>query len=226
MSETNWCMLPKTVALLLLAFVASSGSSQAATFFGPSSEAYLSEADIPLGFYASGSPTALEDFEDGTLDFGITDLSTGFIVGPGVFRDSVDGDDGTIDGFGRNGSSYFDGDAGVITFQLPSPLPTAAGLVWTDSGFGNTGDIFFEAFGPGMVSLGQIGPFGLDSGSATGETAEDRFFGVKDAGGILAIEIRQRANFEIDHVQYGDLVPEPSSFVLLSFGVFIAFRRR
>ena len=40
------------------------------TFVGPSP--YLSTGDIPASFYAGGSPTGLEDFEDQSLDFGIT----------------------------------------------------------------------------------------------------------------------------------------------------------
>ena len=44
--------------------------ADAVTFFGPS--AYLSAADIPAGLYAGGSPLFLENFEDSSLDGGIT----------------------------------------------------------------------------------------------------------------------------------------------------------
>lgn len=50
-----------------------------ATFFGPSH--YLSTADIPAGFYGSGSPTFLDNLEDGTLDGNLTG-SEGAVLGP------------------------------------------------------------------------------------------------------------------------------------------------
>ena len=67
----------------------------------------------------------------------------------GTFTDSVDADDGTIDGFGTDGRSHYaqDGTQG-ITYVFDSVvlgnLPTHAGLVWTD--LSGTQDVFLEAF--------------------------------------------------------------------------------
>lgn len=201
----------------------------ATTFFGPT--AYLSIADIPGGFYASGSPTALEDFEDRTLDFGI--LVSGGGTSPPALptrTDSVDADDGAIDGSGSGGTSWFIDDLGnfaELIFTFPT-LPTAAGLVWTDGAQAH--DIFFEAFGPGMASLGVLGPFQFADAQNTGQTAEDRFFGVQDAGGIFALRITNTGVFggiEVDHVQFGVAVPEPSTSGLVGLGVLLmAFRGR
>ena len=94
--------------------------------------------------------------------------------------------------------------AAGITFTFDATvlghLPTQAGIVWTDG----AGTTTFEAFGPGGVSLGQIGPVSIADGAITGETAEDRFFGVINAGGISAIHISNTSGgIEVDHLQYG-----------------------
>ena len=203
-------VIPVFASILILGgFGFTQQSFAATTFFGPTP--YLSTADIPVGFYGAGSPTALEDFEDGTLDFGIivTSPSGASVVGmgSGQFADSVDFDDGVIDGdnTGGVGHSNFIGGAGSpqsVLYTFPFPV-VEAGLVWTDGDAGST--VIFEAFGPGG-SLGTIGPFSLADGPQTGETAEDSFFGVKDPAGIIAIKIidsSPNGAFEIDHVQYG-----------------------
>ncbi len=218
-------MLDWRLALLLPLAVAS--PAEAVTFFFEDTP-YLSSADLPAGLYAGGSPTVLEDFEDGTLDFGIT-VSGGRAIPPGRV-DSVDADDGLIDGSGTDGRAWFiEGGAGPaeLVFTLPG-LPTAAGIVWTD---GDVNHItFFEAFGPGMASLGVLGPFDLGDAFNTGETAEDRFFGVSDPDGILAIRLTNTnasGGLEVDHVQFGLLVPEPATFSMLALGlVAIALRAR
>lgn len=205
--------------LALLASMAFASPAIAATFFFEDSP-YLSAADIPIGLYAGGTPIALEDFEDGTLDFGIG-VSGGRAIPPGRV-DSVDGDDGVIDGSGTNGVAWFiEGGAGVaeLIFTLPG-LPTAAGIVWTDGDANHV--THFEAFGPGMVSLGVVGPFDLGDAFNTGETAEDRFFGVRDAGGILALRVANSnasGGLEVDHVQFGAMVPEPTTALLLTLGL-------
>jgi hypothetical protein len=208
------------VQLLIFAFV--SARAMAATFFGPSP--YLSSADIPTGLYAGGLPTALEDFEDRSLDFGMT-VSGGGTSPPALptRTDSVDADDGVIDGSGSAGTSWFIDDLGgfaELIFTFPNPLPTAAGVVWTDGAL--THDISFEAFGPGMVSLGVIGPFHFADALNTGQTGEDRFFGVMDAGGIFAIRVSNTnaaGGLEVDHVQFGTMVPVPSAIWLFLTGV-------
>lgn len=197
------------MAAMTTVLISSVGLVDAAPIFvGPTS--YTSQADRPAGFYAGAGPTFLEDFEDFSLDGGIT-ASTGVVISPGGSTDSVDADDGTIDGFGTAGRSWFSGNGVVgVTFTFPQ-LVTAAGAVWTD-GAGTTS---FEAFGPGMVSLGTIGPVAIADASHGGTTGEDRFFGVQDPNGILAIKLSNSAGgIEIDHVQYGQ-VPEPTSAVLL-----------
>jgi hypothetical protein len=203
----------------------------ATIFFGPTP--YLSAADIPVGFYEGGLPTGLEDFEDGLLGFGIT-ASTGGPIGPGTLVDSVDADDGAIDGSGNGGVSWFTDTPIMFTFS--GPLPTAAGMVWTDGSIPQL--VSFEAFGPGMVSLGVHGPFPVGDGDNSGETAEDRFFGVQDSGGILAIRfLAEPGPLEVDHVQFGlapaqngvpgpPSAPEPASVLLFGTGLLAVGARR
>jgi len=202
--------------------------AQAATFFGPSG--YLSAADIPAGLYDGGAPTFLDDFEDGTLDGGIT-ASAGAPYGPSSITDSVDGDDGSIDGSGTSGWSFFSGSGATgITFTFASAV-TAAGIVWTDG----LGLVTFEAFDTAGASLGSISGTFADT-TFTGGTAEDRFFGVSDAGGIGSIFISNAGGgIEVDHLQYGNAatggginpVPVPASLPLLlgALGLGAAWRR-
>lgn len=222
--------LSAVLAIALVCGVASSAS--AAVFFGPTP--YLSTANIPAGFYSGGSPTFLDNLEDGTLDGGITASGgtslPGFIV-PDV--DSVDADDGSIDGSGLLGTSWFVyGGAGApsVTFSFTSlaVLPTAAALVWTDG----LDPQSFEAFDANGVSLGTISSLALADGNFKGGTAEDRFLGVQHAGGISAIRITGGAGggLEVDHIQYGQMVPEPGSIAIFlafaGFGLFARWRCR
>jgi hypothetical protein len=210
-----------------------SRSNAATIFFGPTP--YLSSADIPVGFFSGGF--SLENFEDGTLDFGITASGVShFILAPSGITDSVDADDGVIDGTGQSnptkGYSYVGDGSPGLTFTFSGPLPTAAALVWTD-GAGFSFPTTFEAFGPGMVSLGFLTvPLGIP-GSYYGDAAEDRFFGVQDPGGILALRIvSPGGQVEADHVMFGTAalasseVPEPATLLLCGAGLVAAARRR
>src|SRR5262249_53735432 len=150
---------------------------------------YLSAADSPfngIGF----SYFHRETFEDNAFDVPGVVASAGGIIGPGGLTDSVDADDGAIDGSGTNGHSFFsrNGAIGIqFTFSaaLPGGLPTHAGVVWTDG----AGSTVLEAFGPGMAPLGNIG-LSIADNSFAGTTAEDHFFGWNDPAGILALRIR------------------------------------
>lgn len=164
----------------------------------------------------------LEDFEDGTLntpgvsvgEFATTNITT-------AFSDSVDGDDGVIDGQARGSSrslfSNFTTSSFTFKFSanaLGGQLPTHAGIVWTDIGRNGggtpvSGDLvnntLFEAFGPLGESLGIIGPFSLGDESISRTTSEDRFFGVVNPNGISSIRLSMpgKNNWEVDHLQYG-----------------------
>ena len=213
MSLNAACSWIRNAVLAFTAVLAAGDVSAAPVFYGPTT--YLSSADIPSGFY-SGLPTFLEDFEDGSLDGGIT-ASAGTVFGPNVSVDSVDGDDGIIDGSGLDGRSFFyAGGAVGVTFTFASPV-TAAAAVWTDG----SGVTTFEAFGDGMVSLGVFGPFSIADGTFYGSTGEDSFFGVTDPNGIRAIKLASSVGgIEIDHVQYGVMaVPIPAAFPLLGGGL-------
>ena len=216
-------------ALLYTALGAVSAQAAAAAtpvFFGPT--AYLSVADIPAGFYASGSPTLLDNLEDGSLDSSLLGSSNGRVLtgrGTGGI-DSVDADDGVLDGTCAAAapalcSSWFasDGNNGVqFTYQGTGPLPTAFGLVWTDG----AGTISFSAIGADGQSLGGFSASGVPDGSFGGTTGEDRFFGVQFADGIRSIKISNSAGgIEVDHIQYGQMaaVPEPASYAMLLAGL-------
>jgi hypothetical protein len=193
-------------------------------FWGPTP--YLSSSDIPAGFYQGGSPVLLEDLEDNTLESTLS-ANTGGVIdasGWGTLVDSVDADDGQIDGLGNGGHSWFSGDV-TFTFVGSSPLPTAFGLVWTDG----SGTITFSAKDALGQSLGTQSYTGIPDGTFGGTTIDDHFFGVQFAGGIKSITIGTGGGIEVDHIQYGQMVssvPEPTSALMLSLGLLGLIRVR
>lgn len=244
-SSQNRSALGAPCVAAILAAALSMGASDAqaaATFYGPT--AYLSFADSPFKALAL-KQFYLETFEDGALNtpgVTITNNKPGGaplgVITPSAGTDSVDADDGAIDGDGRRGHTYsslsnegFGSYGMTVTFSASvlGKLPTVAGLVWTDGS--QTASTLFEAFDADGNSLGTIGPVKIGDTSFFGTTGEDRFFGVSNAGGISKITIRDPGSFnalEIDHLQYGLAVPEPTTYALLlaGMGVIGALRRR
>lgn len=205
-------LLTSCTALFVLSFIHQ--SLFAASLFGPTP--YLSTADIPSGFYIGGF-TELDDLEDGNLTANIVATPNVTVIGPDpqqMMTDSVDADDGLIDGFGFNGHSLFCS-CGAEGITLTYPEGTvAAGLVWTDG----EGTVTFEAFGPSGL-LGSITASDFVDDTFLGTTGEDRFFGARDPGGITKLRISNtKMGIEIDHPQY-QVIPEPSSAILASMCV-------
>jgi len=219
-----------TARLIATALAVSTLPAFAATAANPvfvtPTTAYLSSADIPVGFYGGGAPVLLETLEDGVLDATLTgtngDLLNNGFTGA---RDSVDADDGLINGTcgpqtSGHCASWFNGNGiqGVtFTFVGSGALPTAFGLVWTDG----AGSITFSAVGANGQSLGSITASGFADGSFGATTGEDRFFGVQFGGGIRAISISNSSGgIEVDHIQYGQMapVPEPETWAMMLVG--------
>jgi probable HAF family extracellular repeat protein len=202
-------------ALTTIVLVNARTDRAAADLVGPTP--YLQASDSPFAAFMFDY-FHLEDFEDGLFSVPGVIKSAGNIIGPGPAADSVDADDGTIDGSGNGGRSLFVV-AEPLTFTFDAialgRLPTHVGVVRTDGGNAALGGVAsFEVFGPGMISLGTIGPVPFGDGVSNGTTAEDRFFGWFDPDGILAVRMPSGV-FEVDHLQYGVAVPEPSAAALL-----------
>lgn len=196
--------------------------------FWAGDSAYLSAADVPAGFFAGGAPAFLDTLEDGSLDGGLT-TDASVIIGAAFagIRDSVDADDGRIDGtcgpqFGSGASgcgSLFNGGRLTVTFQ-GSNAPTAFGLVWTD---GATAiNVTVSATAADGSSLGSVTYSGIGDGSNGATTAEDRFLGVQFAGGVKSLTVvNSGGGIEVDHLQYGVMaaVPEPGTWALMVIGM-------
>lgn len=153
---------------------------------------------------------------------GVTANTNTEVHGPASNTDSVDADDGSIDGSGIGGHSFFSSSGSTgITFTFDAgtlgALPTVTGIVWTD-GAGTTS---FEAFGAAGQSLGTIGPATIADSVFIGGTNDDHFFGWTDAGGISKINISNTSGgIEVDHLQYGSRnVPEPAILSLFGAGL-------
>ncbi len=185
-------------------------------FFGPTS--YLSAGDSP--FPCEGASNFyLETLEDDSFDLpGATHDAVFTYPNYGAITDSVDFDDGVLDGdchrvdAGRYCQSLFASGATGVTISFSADdggfngkLPSFAGLVWTDG----DGTVSFEAFGADGGSLGTMGPFYRDDAGFPGsgynrQTDEDRFFGVVYEPGIQKIHISNSSGgIEIDHPQAG-----------------------
>jgi len=208
------------LSVAVLATLAARAMSQ----LGPSP--YLQTSDSPWAAFVGSSTFYLEDFEDGLLNTPGVTASVGSPFAPSGITDSVDGDDGNVDGSGTAGRSFFtSGGATGIRFTFSSgtygALPTHAGVVWTDG----AGTIRFEAFDGNGTSLGVINGNHAD-GSFNGTTAEDRFYGWVNPGGIGSIRISNTSGgIEVDHLQYG-AVPEPATMTVLGLGLASLMARR
>ena len=215
------------VALFVAAAAAACPVPAFAQLLGPTP--YLSEANSPFLPDIVGGTVVLENFEDGALNTPGVVASAGTILS-GSNVDSVDGDDGAIDGSGAAGQSFFVVTGGTgISFSfnaaaLPGGvLPTRAGIVWTDGG----DPVTFEAFDAVGTSLGTVTANHADGNFGSG-TAEDRFYGVIHPAGISQINLRGAAGagIEMDHLQYGQPVPEPAAAAALYLLAFAAAARR
>lgn len=224
----------QSVRLAIGAGLLVSASTAHAQLLGPSP--YLSFADSPFNGVAFPEYFHLENFEDGLLNTpGVS--STGTVVGPSTLTDSVDADDGAIDGSGTGGHSYFTGQVQTLLgFNFSEAalggLPTHVGIVWTDVGavLGGTfgfGPVTFNVYGPGGALLDTTTAANLGDGAINGTTAEDRFFGYVSDAGISRIEIFMQfsQDWEVDHLQYGR-VPTPGAAALLMIGACVPIRRR
>jgi hypothetical protein len=209
-----------------LALISAISASQAV---GP--QPYLQTSDSPWASLLTNGMFYLEDFEDGSLNTPGVTATAGSVQNPSGLTDSVDGDDGTLDGFGTAGRSFFRSSAAAgfeFTFSSGTYglLPTHTGLVWTDGQ--PNGTTRFEAFDALGTSLGVITGNHASSGFS-GQTAEDRFYGWVNPGGISRITITHSGGggIEVDHIQYG-AVPEPATMAAIGLGMagMIARRRR
>jgi len=181
---------------------------------GMSTVAYVQFNDSPFASidFSSGY-FFLEDFEDGVLENPGASASAGGFTSDTTldFHDSVDADDGQIDGNSLDGDSWFRGGGrprirwNFNAGNLNGNLPTHAGLVFTDG----RGTITFEAFGPNGESLGTSTGNHADN-RFDGATAEDRFYGVINEAGVSSIRIstdNEGFGLEIDHLQWGFVGP-------------------
>ena len=187
-----------------LSTVTANQSAAGALFYLPGNTAYLSRTNSPFFAGILSGAFTLEDFERGVFSLAGVTASAGRVAEPGAFTDSVDADDGVVDGKGINGHSYLVTETNSVTFTFNAlvlgRLPTKVGIVITDTFTPNTQ---MEAFDTNGVSLGVLGPLQIGDNLFTGGTAEDRFIGVEFAGGISALRVfYPQPDFELDHLQF------------------------
>jgi len=189
---------------------------------------YLSAEDSP--FQSTDNELIIENFEDGALNvFGVS-ATAGRVRGPGDGRDSVDADDGAIDGFGNQGHSWIvTADDVRVDFIFDADdlgkLPAQAGVVWTDGAPGTT--FIFKAWDANNERIGVM-ELALGDDVRNGTTGEDRLLGAVAEQGISRIRVRaMEGGFELDHLQFGfGAVPGPGALAALGLAGAVSRRRR
>lgn len=209
--------------VIFASIAAACAAASQAQFVGPTP--YLQASDSPWAAVPF-SWFQRDTFETGAQSVTGVTITGGAVLNPSSITDSVDADDGAVDGHGSAGHSWFNsGGSSGITFTFNSTvlgaLPTHVGIVWTDG----VGAATFEAWDQNGVSLGTLTGSHAD-GVFTGTTAEDRFYGMVHAGGISKVKIKGASGgLEVDHLQFGYAVPEPATLFGLS-GALLLLRRR
>ena len=195
----------RILAVLVLA------APSTAQLLGPTP--YVHPFDSPFSPATFAGYFHREDLENNHLDTpGLHAQSTmaSSVAPPGPFTDSVDSDDGAVDGSGLGGHSFVIGSDGNPIGQFLfegtelGRLPSHAGLVVTDA----YDPVVVEFFAWNNVSLGSVtitgfGPFP----DTQGQTAEDRFVGCIHPAGIrrMVVSTQGSGGIEVDHIQYGSL---------------------
>jgi hypothetical protein len=219
-------------SLVVAAMALAPEARGASTFYFNASQAYRGLSDSP--FYANaGGSFHLENFENGSTNALLTAIG-GSIRGPSASTDSVDGDDGSVDGSGQGGHSYST-NGRSMTFRFGNVgghKPTMAGLVFTDGRPNSM--ITFRAWDANGDLIGRVRAR-LGDLARNGGTAEDRFFGIANDEGISRFRIdSSRAGFEVDHLQFAygfSVVPVPPALGLglaglAGVGLWQRFKRR
>jgi hypothetical protein len=216
--------------VLLFAALVATASSVAAAPTLVTKDNYKSMADSPFslagGYY-------LEDFEGGAinapgLDIAIVDGATdpwgSKLAGPADSAFSLEPSGWSLrseyaatrlDGFDF-ANAYIEFDATAL-----GGLPTEVGFVFTRA----------EPL-PDFIEFIVEGPEWFQGGRLDPTFAANRFVGARLEEGIKSLTLRLYHGFpsdpvfEIDHVQYGAIVPEPSTALLMVLGSFVVFARR
>ncbi len=221
----------RSVAGIAIVFLAGSFAHGAAVFYGPTH--YYSPADSPFDLSGLGTNFWLEDFEDLLLNTpGVTSIN-GAPRAPSSLTDSVDGDDGAIDGHG-NGASYMvrPGILGmdfVFDASALGGLPSYAGIVVTD-GYGKDGlpQATAEFYDANDNLIGTLNS--LYENFDVNTTDDDWFLGVYHSTGISRIHLWNygtgSSNLEVDHLQYGYPIPEGSTLALSLSALFVLVAMR
>jgi hypothetical protein len=181
-----------------------------ATLIGPIP--YLSITNSPFYEGITNGTVFLETFESGALSVPGVLILRGYVSKDEPDVDSVDADDGRIDGDGSRGHSFFgSGRIPLAYFAFDTNVlgryPTKVGIVWTDGDASPTrSHVSFRAFSP---IEGEGGSISAELGDAdrAGGTGEDRFFGIISSNGIESFTLSGSPGsffMESDHLQFGD----------------------
>lgn len=239
MNQSRKALSRKFIAVASAVLLVPSMVHAATVSWGPSEylEADQISQDTPAGFFDFSTPgyqTAwIEDFEDGNptpAPDPFLSISPGAILQPNTLNpvgssitDSVDGDDGLVDGSGTNAHSWSVSGASDVTVTFANAV-RAAGLVFTD-GDPNSTNVILEAFDAANNLLGTIDAGDLADSFRTGQTTEDRFLGFTDDTTLIKsikLSLVGGTGLEIDHVQWQEpasVVPEPSTHFMALFAL-------
>ncbi len=239
---------PFILTSLFTAAVGSLTSLSGATFRMWDPTPYRSALDSPFYEGIQGGIIFLEDFEDGLLNtpfvrdplvfpqMGFTYRTRNPDIDPGVVA-SVDGDDGLLDFEGDLGDSWIttqnaSGLRSFFEFEFEpnedGQYPLFAGIVVTEIADASE-EVEFGVYGESGLNLATSAEFDpgpwFDPGNLlSGDVETHRFIGFYAEEGIR--RFRATNTLQVDHLQYGYGIPEPSVTALMALAAFAFFHRR